>query len=108
MVNKENAQLLNDLFSYINEKLQGEQAATLVEFARQYYKSVIFDDSEKIAIEDLYGAVLSHWNLALELSVKQKINVYNPTLEDHGWQSKHTIVEIVVIGGRALALLKRR
>ncbi|MCK5121666.1 MAG: NAD-glutamate dehydrogenase, partial [Methylococcales bacterium] len=96
MVNKANQKLFSDLFRYIKEKLQHEQAEILVEFARQYYQSVVFDEYEKIVIEDLYGAVLSHWNLALELSGDQKINVYNPTLEDHGWQSKHTIIEIVV------------
>ena len=96
MVNKANKKLLSDLFNYIREKLQDEQAEILVDFARLYYESVVFEGYDRIAIEDLYGAVLSHWNLALELSVEQKIKVYNPTLEDHGWQSRHTIIEIVV------------
>ncbi|MCK4843203.1 MAG: NAD-glutamate dehydrogenase [Methylococcales bacterium] len=96
MVNKANRKLLSDLFSYIKKKLQGKQADTLIKFSRQYYQSVFFDDLDKIVIEDLYGAVLSHWNLALTFNTEQKIRVYNPTLEDHGWQSKHTIVEIVV------------
>jgi len=96
MVNKANKKLLTDLFSYIRKKLQKEQAELLVEFARQYYQSVIFNESYRIVIEDLYGAVLSHWNLALEFSSDQKIKVYNPTLEEHGWQSKHTIIEVVV------------
>ena len=96
MVNKANKKLLSDLFNYIQEELEDEQTDTLVEFARQYYESVVFDDFEKIVIEDLYGAVLSHWNLALEFNSDQKIKVYNPTIEDHGWQSKHTIIEIVV------------
>ncbi|MFW5443741.1 MAG: NAD-glutamate dehydrogenase [Methylococcaceae bacterium] len=96
MVNKANKKLLGHLFSYIREKLLHEQAEMLVEFSRQYFQSVNFDDFERIVIEDLYGAVLSHWNLALSLSSDQKIKVYNPTLEDHAWQSKHTIVDIVV------------
>jgi len=96
MVNKANKKLLNYLFSHIREKLHDEQAEILVEFSRQYYESVVFEDFDRIAIEDLYGAVLSHWNLALSLSSNQKIKVYNPTLEDHGWQSRHTIIEIVV------------
>ncbi|MCK5189820.1 MAG: NAD-glutamate dehydrogenase, partial [Methylococcales bacterium] len=96
MVNKANEKLLTDLLGYIREKLQGEQAETLVEFARQYYQSVIFEDYDRIAKEDLYGSVMSHWNLALKFSDGQKIKVYNPTLEEHGWQSKHTIIKIVV------------
>jgi glutamate dehydrogenase len=96
MVNKANTKLLNKLFSYIREKLLREQAEILVDFARQYYQSVVFENYDKIVIEDLYGAVLSHWNQALEFSTGQKIRVYNPTLEDNGWQSNHTIIEIVV------------
>jgi len=96
MVNNANKKLLNDLSSYINQKLEAEQADLLTKFALQYYQSVIFEDIEKIAIEDLYGAVLSHWNLVLEFSAEQKIQVYNPSIEEHGWQSRHTIVEIIV------------
>lgn len=96
MVNKTSKKLLTHLFSYIRKKLQNEKADCVVEFARQYYQSVVFDDFDKLAIEDLYGAVLSHWNLILAFSSKQKIKVYNPTLEEHGWQSRHTIIQIVV------------
>jgi len=96
MVIKDNNKLLIDLFTHIRKRLKGGQAETLVEFARQYYQCVVFNDSEKVAVEDLYGAVLSHWNLALEFSSQQKIKVYNPTLEEHGWLSKHTIIEVVV------------
>ena len=96
MVIKENSKLLGDLFNYIIKSLPDEQAETLVEFARQYYQFVVFNDFDIVAVEDLYGAVLSHWNLALEFSSEQKVMVYNPTLEEHGWQSKHTIIEVVV------------
>ncbi len=96
MVNKKNNKLLTDLFSYIKKQLKGEQAETLVEFAKQYYQSVIFNDIEKLPVVDLYGAVLSHWNLAFEFCSEHKVKVFNPTQEQHGWQSKHTIVEIVV------------
>ena len=96
MVIKENSKLLGDLFNYIRKSLPDEQAEILVEFARQYYQFVVFNDLDNVAVEDLYGAVLSHWNLALEFSSEQKVKVYNPTLEEHGWQSKHTIIEVVV------------
>jgi len=96
MVNHDSKKLLNELFSYIRKKLPANRAKTFVEFVQQYYQSVVFEDFDKILIEDLYGAALSHWNLMLDFSVEQKVAVYNPTLETHGWQSKHTIVEIIV------------
>jgi glutamate dehydrogenase len=96
MENKSNGKLLSHLFKYIRNKLAQEQANVLIEFAEKYYESVVFDDFERVSVEDLYGSILSHWNLALEFNGEQKIHIYNPTLEDHGWQSKHTIIEIVV------------
>lgn len=96
MVNKKNNKLLSDLFSYIKKQLKGEQADTLVEFAKQYYQAVVFNDIDKLTVVDLYGAVLSHWNFAFEFISDHKVRVYNPTQEQHGWQSNHTIVEIVI------------
>jgi glutamate dehydrogenase len=89
--------IMNDLERYIREKLDQEQADTLIIFARQYFSSVLFDDLEMIEVADLYGAALSHWNMALQLKKGQhKVKVYNPSLDVHGWQSRHTIVEIVI------------
>lgn len=96
MVNKANKKLLAELFNYISEKLPQDQASKLVRFAELYYQSVVFEEYDKIVVGDLYGAVLSHWNLALDLTTEQKIRVFNPTLEEDGWESKNTIIEIVV------------
>ncbi len=97
MENKVSEKLLSHLFRHITEKLDSALAETLIAFSRQYYDSVPFDDIEHIAAADLYGAVLSHWNLTLQHKAgSQKVKVYNPTLESDGWQSRHTIVEIVI------------
>src|SRR5215207_2403117 len=46
--------------------------------------------------EDLYGAVLAHWRLAHRRQPGEaKVRVYSPRFEEHGWRSKHSIVEIV-------------
>ena len=94
--NNVRGKIINQLCQYIDKKLSPDLAALLKKFARDYYQAVPFHDLENIAIEDLYGALLSHWNLALyRKDNEDKINIYNPDLENHGWQSQHTIVEIV-------------
>ncbi len=96
MENHVSEKILDQLCHYIEQKLPPDTAEKLKQFARQYYQNVPFNDLENIAIEDLYGAMLSHWNLALQRQPdEQKIHIYNPTLENHGWQSQHTIIEIV-------------
>jgi len=97
MENNVSEKILNDLYHYIEEKLAPDLAPTLKTFSQHYFGSVPLNDLENLIIKDLYGAVLSHWNLALQYKAgEQKVNVYNPTLEVHGWQSKHTIVEIII------------
>src|SRR5574338_391448 len=45
---------------------------------------------------DLYGVVLSHFNFVRRFQGGHaRLRVYNPRLEEHGWQSTHTVIEIV-------------
>ncbi len=65
-------------------------------FAHQYHTGVASEDLLERPPEDLYGAVVSHWNLAQQRRPKTPlIRVYNPTYGEHGWQSTHTVIEIV-------------
>ena len=97
MAYNSNEKLLVHLSRFIKERLTDKSAEQLGEFANHYFQFVVPEDIEARMLEDLYGAVLSHWNATLERQPDQeKIQVYNPTLEEHGWQSQHTIIEIVV------------
>ncbi len=47
-------------------------------------------------VEDLYGALLSHWQFArTRESGAAKVRVFNPGAGEHGWASRRTVVEIV-------------
>lgn len=85
------------LSRYIRSELQDESVEQLIVFARHYFSFGAYEEIANKAIEDLYGAVLSHWNLFLELpAAKEKINIYNPSVEEHGWQSTHTVIQLVL------------
>jgi glutamate dehydrogenase len=65
-------------------------------FTHRYYAGVAADDLANLAREDLYGAVLNHWQLASQRTPgKPLIRIYNPVHEQYGWQSPHTVIEIV-------------
>ena len=65
-------------------------------FVREYFRGVPYEDLKKREIADLEGSVLAHWNLGLQREAEQPlIRVYNPDVEQHGWQSPHTILEVV-------------
>ena len=66
-------------------------------FVRAYYAHVSADDLTDRSERDLSGAALAHWSLArVRKPGETKVHVYNPNVEDNGWDSPHTVVETVV------------
>ncbi|HYZ05276.1 MAG TPA: NAD-glutamate dehydrogenase [Rubrobacter sp.] len=89
-------ELLDKVVARIKEQLQEDQAPRVEEFARQYYGWIDTEDLEDRSPIDAYGAALSHWSFAGRREPGEwKIRVYNPHFEEHGWQSTHTVIEMV-------------
>src|SRR5215216_6605812 len=89
-------ELLNKVVTRIREQMSEDQASQVEEFARQYYGWVDAADLKDRSPIDAYGAALSHWSFAGRREPGEwKIRVYNPHFEEHGWQSTHTVVEMV-------------
>ena len=61
-----------------------------------YYQHLSVPDLEDETQVDLMGGLIAHWQLA---KTRQpgvpSVRVYNPNFEEHGWQSRSTIVEVV-------------
>jgi len=87
--------LLDAAVARVREQV-GAEAADLERFVWAYYAHVAPEDLADRSEVDLYGAALAHWNLA---RVRQpgeiKLRVYTPNVEEHGWESPHTVVETV-------------
>ncbi len=90
------SQLIDKITRTVKERLPEPTGAMAALFTHQYYRDVAPEDLLETDWEDLYGAVLAHWNFMRQRSPgKPTIRVYNPTYDEHGWQSTHTVVEIV-------------
>ena len=89
-------ELLDKVVARVREQMPEDQAPQVEEFAHQYYGWVDTDDLEDRSPIDAYGAAVSHWNFASRREPGEwKIRIYNPQFEEHGWQSTHTVVEMV-------------
>ena len=87
---------MEEVLALVRAKAPAEQRATLERFVNAYYEQVAADDLIERRADDLYGAALSLWNFARKRMPGQpKVRAFNPTVEEHGWQSTHTIIEIV-------------
>ncbi|MBI5921536.1 MAG: NAD-glutamate dehydrogenase [Betaproteobacteria bacterium] len=88
--------LLATVSDCIHERLSPEDAAKALAFTRQYYAQVSAEDLVERSVQDLYGAALSHWRFSRRaVSGTPLLRVYNPRAEEHGWNSTHTVMEIV-------------
>ena len=89
-------EIIERLVAYIAKKLPQEEVPLVKRFVRQYYLNVSAEDLRSRSLLDLYGAVVSHWHfINKRLPNEAKVQVFNPQLERDGWQSMHTVIEIV-------------
>jgi glutamate dehydrogenase len=89
-------QVLEDVLATLRERVKDKRAAVIEEFLRQYLVGVYDEDLAAFRTLDLYGAALAHWNFLRQRTPGEgKVRVYNPQYDAHGWQSTHTIVELV-------------
>ncbi len=95
-IHKSNHHLVDKAIERVIGKFPSEQARRIEIFTRQYYQQVAPEDLAERSVLDLYGAALAHWNLLHRRTPGERIlHIYNPRMEEHGWQSTHTIIEIV-------------
>jgi glutamate dehydrogenase len=86
------ASILNDLRSSVSPKQYG--AAAL--FAGTFYSRMNSDEFEVRASKDWAALVASFMDFASVRAPGQaSVRVFNPSLEQHGWETPHTVVQIV-------------
>ncbi|EAR59826.1 NAD-glutamate dehydrogenase [Neptuniibacter caesariensis] len=92
----EKSSLLSALCNELQTRLPEDRAADLVEFATLYYASASEVDLLEWKLEDLYGSTIACWQFIQSRKRAQaKVRVFNPDYEQHGWQSTHTIIEVL-------------
>ncbi|EDP99680.1 NAD-glutamate dehydrogenase [Shewanella benthica] len=88
--------LLENVVNLIHAKVPTTQAKQVEQFATCLYAHMSKDDLKSRNDSDLYGAVLSLWNAAnMTVKGESHIRVFNPSQSKHGWQSTHSIIEII-------------
>lgn len=89
-------EIIQGVISLVKEKLPSKEADLISEFVKQYYLSSAPEDLLERNLLDRYGALISHWNFINHRQPHEaKVRVYNPQFEQNGWQSTHTVVEVV-------------
>ncbi|MBI4183609.1 MAG: NAD-glutamate dehydrogenase [Proteobacteria bacterium] len=93
---RQKSELLAKIVARIRDGIEGEAAAEMEAFARQYFANVPPLDMVHQRAEDLYGQALAMWRFSQTRPPgRVRLRVYNPNPQEHGWSATHTVVEIV-------------
>jgi glutamate dehydrogenase len=90
---------LDAVVAKVCAQAQAAERALLEAFVRQYYRQVDPEDLAARSVEELAGAALSHWQFGRVRSAadrgRARVRVLSPTAAEHGWTSRHTVIEVV-------------
>src|SRR5690349_14290822 len=90
------AEILDKIAAAARSRLKGAAADDAESFLRRYYANVAMEDLVDVAVDDLYGAGMSLWQFAKARQPgTAKVRIYTPKRAEHGWASKHSVVEII-------------
>ena len=89
-------QIIDSVVAQIKTKLAEDQAMLCAEFIRQCFGTVALDDLHLWTIDNLCGIALHFWTM---IQVRQphetKIHIYNSDIDRDGWQTSHTVIEVI-------------
>ncbi|WP_374368290.1 NAD-glutamate dehydrogenase [Dongia sp.] len=89
-------QLIDEIVRFVGDRIERKRATLIEAFIRHFYANVPFADFAGDSPEDLFCAALSLANFSAQRMAGQtKVRVFNPRVDEHGWRSPHTVIEIV-------------
>jgi len=93
---EERNERLEQVSEHLHKRLKKAEAKDVDAFVRLFYAHVGAEDILQSNVGNLYGAAMAMWKFAQRRTIGEpRIRVYNPRVEDAGWKSPHTIIEIV-------------
>ena len=77
-------------------RLAADQRTPFAAFARACFQHLEAEDLAARSPEDLLGALLSGWQFGADRAPgTTRLRVISPSLAEHGWASRHTVIEAV-------------
>lgn len=88
--------LLNSVYSRLQSHFPNNQYDNLRVMVDGFFADSLMRDLEKYEVQDLVGMVLTLWRSIQERTNENaQVSVVNPNVEEHEWQSQHTIVSVL-------------
>ncbi|MFT4585600.1 MAG: glutamate dehydrogenase, partial [Gammaproteobacteria bacterium] len=87
---------LEAVIAMAKERYTGDRASLVSSFILRYYADTPAEELYERDPFDLFGAAVAHLEFAkIRLGRKPNVRVYNPTVDQHGWNLNRTVIEVV-------------
>ncbi len=87
---------LDEVRAVAQERLSVTESLVFSDVLDAFYARTAEDEITSEPPEAIYGASLALWKLGeTRTPGTPKVRVYNPRMEEHGWESGHTLIEVV-------------
>lgn len=87
--------LIEKLRNLFLEKFSVEVTENLIILTKEFFSVVSEEELLFRDIMDLYGMILSYWRfMQQKQNESHHVRVYNPSIDRHGWTSRHTVIEL--------------
>ncbi len=94
---KEYQGILKKLLAYAKQKLSAKKMLLMKPFIEQYYAQAPIEELKLRETRDLYGALMSHWELMEQRKPGEyKRHIFNPDLSQDGWETSHTVLQFIL------------
>lgn len=88
--------LIDSVLDLLPRSLSAEHKQELEQFIPAYFADVPLEELAGLSPDDLAGTALSHWQLSKTLKRRTPNQlIFNPSFDVHGWQSAHTVIQVV-------------
>jgi len=89
-------QFIEQIKEAIHTQLGNKEAAQVCAFVDQLFVGVFVDEFKGRRLSDVLGSIISFWKFVSRYDGKgAKVQIFNPNLEEFGWQSTHSVIAVV-------------
>ena len=96
IVKKSKADLAKATIKIMKSSPMATSVKPIRRFIDSYLSSVALSDISELSSENFFGLMRAHWKLAKKRQPGEtKVNVYNPSLKQSGWDCEYTVIEVI-------------
>ncbi|MEX1147762.1 MAG: hypothetical protein WEB93_05210, partial [Sphingomonadales bacterium] len=87
---------ISAVVDYARTRIQKADQDRIETFIRAFFRNAPPEDLVARPVDMLFGIALSMWKFAERRTPGQpRIRVFNPTIEEHGWHTSHSVIQMV-------------